>query len=110
MSSGDQLELYEALARVRDHAYGIGEVLDKLVQTKAKIATKDYDVQKISWVEKQGQRGLYEFADPKTEGGKPDFQALLADLKTHGDKFRHGGLFYWVFNDAASIGRKQLKK
>jgi len=77
---------------------------------KKETTTKSYDVEKIHWVEKTGAKGPYEHADPKTEGGKPDFQALLADLKGHDSKFRHGGLFYWVFNDAASIGRKKLAK
>lgn len=108
--SESELELYEALARMRDHHYAIGEVLDKLVQTKAKVATKDYDVESLNWVQREGAKGPYEFCDPKTEGTKTDFKALLADLKAHDGKFRHKGMFYWVFNDAASIGRKQLKK
>ena len=110
MSEEDQLELYEALARIRDYHNAIGDVLDKLIQTKTKIATKEYDTEKIHWVERTGTKGPYQFADPKTEGAKPDFKALLADLKEHNGKFRHKGMFYWVFNDAASIGRKQLTK
>jgi hypothetical protein len=104
-----QLDLYEALARVRDHAYAVAEVLDKLVQTKVKILTKDYDTEKIYWVEKLGAKGPFQYADPKTEGTKPNFEALLADLKEHDGRFRQGGMFYWLFRDAAGIGRKPAK-
>ena len=110
MSLDEQVDLYEALARVRDHAYAIGEVLDKLVQTKAKTATKEYDVDRIQWIEKTGTKGNYQYADPKTEGAKADFEALLTDLKAHNGKFQHAGMFYWIFQDAAGIGRKQVTK
>jgi len=110
MSSDEQFDLYEAIARLRDHFAGMVETLDKLVQTKGKAATKDYDVARINWIEKDGTKGKYEFADPKTEGAKPDFKALLADLKAHSGKFQHVGMFYWIFRDAAGIGRKQVTK
>ena len=105
--SDDQIDLYEALARVRDHAYAIGEVLDKLVQAKAKAVTRDYDVDKIQWIEKTGAKGPYMLADPKTEGAKPDFKALLADIKAHKGGLNRDGWFYWVFNDQATVGRKK---
>lgn len=94
---------------MRDCHSAIAETLDKLVQTKAKAATKEYDVEKIQWVEKTGTKGPFQFADPKTEGAKLDFKALLTDLKEHNGRFRHGGMFYWVFQDAAGIGRKPVK-
>lgn len=103
----DEIDLYEALAQVRDHAYAIGKVLDKLVQTKAKAVTRDYDVNKIQWVQKTGAKGPYEFADPKTEGEKTDFKALLADIKAHNGTLTRDGWFYWVFNDQATVGRKK---
>jgi len=105
--SDDQIDFYEALAQVRDYAYGIAEVLDKLVQTKAKAVTRDYDVNKIQWVEKTGAKGAYQLADPKTEGDKPDFKALLMDLKAHKGGLNRNGWFYWVFNDAVTMGRKK---
>lgn len=51
----------------------------------------------------------FQLADPKSEGDKPDFKALLADLKDHGGRLRHKGMFYWLLQDAASIGRKPAK-
>jgi len=105
----DQFGLYEALARMRDHHYAIADALDKLVQTKAKTVTRDYDVEKIRWIEKSGPKGPFQFADPKTEGTKPDFKALLTDLKEHNGRLRQGGMFYWIFPDAAGIGRKIVK-
>jgi len=108
--SDEQFDLYEAIARLRDHFSGIVETLDKLVQAQGKVATKDYDANKINWLEKNGTKGKYEFADPKTEGAKTDFKALLSDLKSHNGKFQHAGFFYWLFTDAAGIGRKQVTK
>jgi hypothetical protein len=104
-----QLDLYEALARVRDYANAVAEVLDKLVQTKVKVLTKDYDTEKIQWVEKLGAKGPFQYADPKTEGTNLDFKALLADLKEHDGRLRHSDMFYWLFQDAAGIGRKPAK-
>jgi hypothetical protein len=106
----EKLDLYDTLARLRDHLYGAAEDLDKLVQTKAKAVTKDYDSEKIQWVKKTGQKGEYEFADPKTEGQKPDFKALAADLREHKGKFQRGGSFYWLFSDSNAIGRKPARK
>ncbi len=103
----DDIDLYEALSRVRDYAQGIAEVLDRLVQVKVKAKTSDYDVNKITWIDKSGGKGPFQLADPKTEATKPDYKALLADLNQHKGTLTRNSYFYWLFDDGQTIGRKK---
>jgi hypothetical protein len=64
----------------------------------------NWDPGKIKWVKAEGFKGPYERADPKAT---PDFKAMLADLEAHNGKLTRNGLFNWVFQDQATVGRKE---
>jgi hypothetical protein len=38
-----------------------------------------------------------------------DYHNMLTDLKAHNGKLTRDGLFYWLFQDGATVGRKKRK-
>jgi len=105
-------DLYEALAKVRDCLYGASEALDALIGQKSKTILKEYDVSKILWKQKSGEKGPFELADPKDNKDNPEFKALIEHMKEKGGRINKDNLFYWLFQDNETMGRKPqaLKK
>jgi len=104
----NETKLYETLAKMRDLHQGIAESLDQLIQTESKQMFKEYDVEKITWQTKTGERGEFELADIKENKDNIDFDALLADLKQK-ERMTVKPFFYWLFSDGETIGRKKTK-
>lgn len=70
-----------------------------------------WDPGKIGWIEAEGARGPYQRyprKDQKAEATS-DYKNMLADLKAHNGRMMRGDYFYWVFSDAATVGRKLRK-
>jgi len=102
------------LAKIRDACLQIAdacnEMLDSLNPATAKT---EFNPEKIPWVKTEGQSGPYErypAFQQKADEMNVDYQALLAELKRHNGKLSHAGLFYWLFSDDKTIGRKPAKK
>jgi hypothetical protein len=77
-------------------------------QTKSERSCS-WDPSKIKWTQETGFKGPYErypAKDQKAESTE-DYKNMLADLKAHGGKLTRNGLFYWVFEDQATVGRKK---
>jgi len=86
------------------------EFLEALNETPEEIIeAKEWDPNKIKWVEAEGFSGPYQRYPAK--GAKveltADYKAMLADLKAHDGKLTRDGYFYWLFNDGATVGRKK---
>lgn len=88
----------------------------KTEKTKTdKKATKEvpeYNPENIPWVRAEGEKGIYERypAYQQKPSMMVDYINLLEDLKNHKGKLQRAGLFYWLFPDEATIGRKPAKK
>jgi len=78
---------------------------------KTKVVKVSWNPTKIKWREAEGSRGPYQRYPPKGEKAEStnDYHNLLADLKRHDGKLSRNGIFYWLFNDKATIGRKRRK-
>jgi hypothetical protein len=63
-----------------------------------------WDPSKIKWEQAEGSSGLYERSE---DVNNPDFKAMLKDLRAHKGKMNHEGLFYWVFENGYTVGRKK---
>lgn len=59
----------------------------------------------VKWQPAVGTKGAYEKAEPQAT---TDFKQMLTDIGNHNGKLSRNGYFYWVFNDAATIGRKRI--
>jgi hypothetical protein len=72
-----------------------------------------WDPNRIKWVDAQGASGSYQRYPPEGERAEAteDYKNMLADLKAHNGKLSRkeadGTWFYWVFQDAATVGRKK---
>jgi hypothetical protein len=43
----------------------------------------------------------------KAEGSKGEFEKMLKDLAEHDGKLTRDGVFYWVFKNGSTVGRKK---
>jgi hypothetical protein len=96
----------EFVVKLRDAATMIADAANEYLE---KMAPKDeekskWDSSKVKWVQAEGTKGPYEKADPQVTD---DFKNMLADLKAHNGKVTRDGFFYWIFDDAKTIGRKK---
>jgi len=56
------------------------------------------------WTQKQGAKGPYEQTN---DFNNQDYEELVKDLKAHTGKLQRNGKFYWLFENGATIGRKE---
>jgi hypothetical protein len=63
-----------------------------------------WDHNKIAWTEHQGPKGAYQKSEDRNS---LDFKAMLKDLSEHDGKLSREGLFYWTFDNGATVGRKK---
>ena len=98
----------EFFVRLRDAAEAEIERL-KPSELEEKI---DYNPENIPWIQAEGPNGVYQRfpAYQQKPGMTKDYLNLLEDLKRHNGKLQRNGLFYWLFNDEQTIGRKPAKK
>ena len=70
------------------------------------------DPDKIEWVKATGQKGPYErYPDFNMEPELTiEYNVLLLSIERHDGKYSHNGLFYWIFQDEKTIGRKVSKR
>jgi len=97
----------EFLVKARDAHQSIADAYNELINSKSPF--KKWNPDKISWVEAQGTRGLYQRypANGEKVQATKDYRNMLADLKEHQGKLILEGFFYWVFTDGATVGRKK---
>ena len=104
-------KLGELLADLRNHHQAMAESIDAFLSYLGqKIEEKwNWNPNKIKWVQETGFKGPYErypAKDQKSEA-TDDYKRMLEDLKARGGKVTRDGLFYWVFEDASTVGRKK---
>jgi hypothetical protein len=103
-------KLFETLARLRDGFNGMAMAIDELIQQQTKTVLKTYDTLKVTWQKADGEKGPYEKATEQDNENNNEYRALLDDLNQHMGKLAHAGLFYWLFQDNKTIGRKPQQK
>jgi len=71
---------------------------------------------RLKWLEAQGTSGPYQRypGEGQKAESTEDYRNMLADLKAHGGKLSRkeadgSTWFYWLFQDASTVGRKQRK-
>jgi len=80
------------------------------VQLKQNLGAKtqtapleSFDPDKITWQPKQGLKGPYELTE---DFNNPEYKKMLALMQTAGGNLSKAGKFYWVFQNGATVGRK----
>jgi hypothetical protein len=99
----------ELLVKTRDAHRMIAESIDDYLQTLAPPSVKGYDLSKILWHEKTGDKGPFELA-LLDEQKSDDLATLIKDLEDHSGKMQVSGFFVWLMSDKKSVGRKPAKK
>jgi len=58
----------------------------------------------IKWEKAQGSKGEFEKSE---DVNNPEFKAMLKDLAQHNGKLTRDGVFYWVYKNGSTVGRKK---
>jgi hypothetical protein len=105
----------DCLFKIRD---GLTQVLDAITEEleandpNTKTSQTKIEYEKIQWTSANGNKGPFE-AYPayqqKPDEMNQDYMALKAKLLKSGS-FQHNGLFYWLFPNGTTIGRKPTKQ
>jgi hypothetical protein len=64
----------------------------------------DWNPDKIKWEKTQGFKGEFE---KSSDFNNPEFKKMLKDLAEHDGKLTRDGVFYWVFKNGSTVGRKK---
>ena len=99
--------LYERLgelcAILKANKEADARALDDFLSFLYQSAIAEYNTAKIKWEEVEGPRGVYERASEDTL----DFNLLVKDLARREGKLTLDNQFYWKFDNANVVGRKQ---
>jgi hypothetical protein len=77
--------------------------IEKLLGSEVKPKW-DWNPDVIKWEKAEGWKGDYEKSE---DVNNPEFKAMLKDLAEHDGKLTREGLFYWVFKNGSTVGRKK---
>ena len=66
----------------------------------------NWNPDKIKWEKAEGWKGEFERSE---DINNPEFKAMLKDLAQHNGKLTRDGVFYWVFKNGSTVGRKLRK-
>ena len=107
MSLEFYLKMRDGLQQIAD---ACNEELEKHAPTAIKL--ENNNPEEIAWTKTSGQKGEYQRypAYQQLPTDTPAYTALLNSIKSNNGKYMHGGLFYWLFEDGITIGRKPAKK
>jgi hypothetical protein len=100
--------------KLRDAAQIIADACNEEVEKTNPARTEvHYNPENIPWIRTEGQKGPYErypAFQQNPDIANPDYNGLHADLKAHDGKLTRSGIFYWLFTDDQTIGRKPSQK
>ena len=68
------------------------------------IDAKDFRKEWEEQLKAEGQKGEFEKSE---DVNNPEFKAMLKDLQSHGGKLTRNGMFYWVYKNGSTVGRKK---
>jgi hypothetical protein len=97
-------QLFATLAKLRDGFNGMAMALDELIQQESKTVMKEYDPEKIKWIDANGAKGPYQKSD---DANNLEFKALRKDLADHKGFLQFKGFQYWVMQDGNTIARRK---
>jgi len=63
-----------------------------------------WNPEKIVWTSKIGAKGTFQMSE---DMNNLDFKAMHKDLVDHQGNLNRDGMFYWIFPNGATVGRKQ---
>jgi len=104
----DLIESYRKLKAAVLSLHEDGKLLDE--SRKAAQNDLPYNPENINWIRTEGQKGPYERYPAPAQ--KPqmttDYTNLLADLRKHDGIMTRNGMYYWLFPNNVTIGRKPV--
>lgn len=100
----------EFLVKLRDAAQmmadAANEYLEKQAPADVKTERRSWDPSKIKWESAEGNTGPYERSE---DVNNLDFKAMVKDIAEHKGKLSRDNLFYWLFQNGTTVGRKKRK-
>jgi hypothetical protein len=93
-----------------DFLDSLGEAVQKMKMQIGKLVGViekqkwDWNPDIIKWVKAEGSKGKFEKSE---DFNNPEFKKMLKDLAEHDGKLTRNGVFYWVFKNGSTVGRKK---
>jgi hypothetical protein len=78
--------------------------IGKLVGVVEEKPKYSWNPEAIKWEKSQGAKGEFEKSE---DVNNPEFKKMLKDLAEHDGKLTRNGVFYWVFKNGSTVGRKK---
>ena len=100
-----ELEFGKMLSELRNGLQTMVEAVDSYLNFLSKATLGEWNPDKFKWLPQEGQKGPYEKAH---FDDTPDFKAMLEDLNKHKGTVTRAGVFYWLFTDGKTVGRKKM--
>ena len=94
------------VVKLRDAAQIIADAANEYLEKQAPEDEEkpSWDPSKIKWDEAEGPKGKFERSE---DINNLDFKALVKDLAHHKGKLTRDNLFYWLFENGVTVGRKK---
>jgi len=108
MSDSEDLKIF--LEDFVDFLDGLEASIIKMKQQISKLVGAEekpkfsWNPDKIKWEKASGSKGEFEKSE---DVNNPEFKAMLKDLAEHNGKLTRDGMFYWVFKNGSTVGRKR---
>jgi hypothetical protein len=104
-----QDDLDDAYQTLKSQVFHLHTLKEK---EKDKEEDNYFNPENIKWVRIEGKNGVYERypAFQQEPLQTLDYLYLLKDLQKHEGRLTRGGLFFWLFSDGITIGRKPIQK
>ena len=99
----------DTLVKLRDAFTLAADALQDELERSAPAGVKRYDLEKIVWHQKTGDKGPFELA-LVNEQTSDNLRTLIAGLEEHSGKMQNSGYFLWLMSDKKSVGRKPSRK
>lgn len=104
MSDNEDVALQSLLEFLNVCGAGIAAAKRLIAEAKGVMEKLTWDPSKIHWVKAEGTSGPYERSE---DVNNPEFKAMVKDLASHGGKLTRNGMFHWLFQNGATVGRKK---
>lgn len=99
------LEHAKMLSDVRNGLQTAVEAIDTYLNFISQAKFGEWNPEKFKWLQQEGPKGLYEKAH---QDETTDFKAMIEDLNKHKGTVTRAGMFYWLFQDGKTVGRKKI--
>jgi len=101
------LEHAKMLSEVRNGLQTAVEAIDAYLNFISQAKFGEWNPEKFKWLPQESTRGKGPYEKAHSDE-TTDFKAMIEDLNKHKGTVTRAGMFYWLFQDGVTVGRKKI--